>query len=269
LWTREAAYVARLAAAEPPLVTFAGDVAVRFYVGDASLRLALPAAARLATVSRSLGIAVEDEELLLFSTPDELVAYRAARGGNGGDAYGDVSGSKILMVSRPATVLFLPPLKPGGPRRPVQLGTSLPVILGRLHGQVLINSLAAGGAPLPVWLQVGIEAAVAQSIIADNTTALRTLTSLRDLAAVGQLLTPAQFEALAQTGGLNEAQTRLAEAQAVSLVQYFAAQLGTGTLVETLQRLGAGQEFANALQATADTDEATLFSAWSRAVFGV
>lgn len=269
LWGREATSAARLAAAEPPLVTLAGDVVVRFYVGDASLRLALPAAGRLAAVSRGLGIAVDDEELLLFSTPEEMVAYRAARGGDTGAnaIYGDVSGSKILMVSRPATVVFLPPLTPGGTRRPLQIGTSLPILIGRLHGQVLINSLMAG-APVPVWLKVGIESATSQEVMGDNTGTLRTLGALRDLAAVGRLLSPAQYEEIAQTGTLTEAQTALAEAQASAIVQYFVNQLGSGTLVEFMQRVGAGQDVSEALNDTAELDETGLFKAWSNAAFG-
>lgn len=268
LWAQEAAYAARLAAAEPPLVSLMGNVVVRFYQGDVSLRLTLPAAARLAAVSRTLGMAVEDEELLLFGTPEELIAYREARGGGGrGDAYGDVSGSKILMVSRPAAILFLPPLRTGGPRRPVQVGLSTPAIIGRLHGQVLVNRLAAGGTPVPVWMQVGLESIASQAVLADNVDASRILTALRARAATGQLLTPAQFEELAVTGG-NETQTAAAEAQAASLVNFFAARYGAGTLIETLQRLGAGQDFASALDDTAGTDEETIFREWSRAAFG-
>lgn len=269
LWAREATAAARLAAAEPPFVTVAGDVVVRFYQGDASLRLALPTATRLSLVSRALGILVEDEELLLFASPAQLVAYRAARGSEDGSApagiYGDISGSKILMVARPTGILFLPPIRPNGPRRPVQLGSSMPILIGRLHGQVLVNRLAAMGAPVPVWLRVGMESLVAQQVVGETAA---TANLLRAAAATGQLLTPAQFEAVATNGGLTEAQSFMAESQAESVVQFFIAQQGAGTLVETLQRLGAGQDIDNALGDIAGTNQDSLFSAWSKAAFG-
>jgi hypothetical protein len=272
LWVREATAAARLAAAEPPLVTVAGDVVVRFYQGDTSLRLTLPSATRLSLVSRALGILVEDEELLLFATPAQMVAYRAARGSEDGTPpagiYGDVSGSKILMVSRPTGILFLPPLRPNGPRRPVQMGSSMPILIGRLHGQVLVNRLAATGAPVPVWLRVGMESLVAQQVVGETAATASTAGVLRAAAATGQLLTPAQFEAVATNGGLTEAQSLMAENQAESIVQFFLARQGAGTLVETLQRLGAGQEIDNALADAAGINQDALFSAWSKAAFG-
>lgn len=57
--------------------------------------------------------------------------------------------------------------------------------------------------------------------------------------------------------------------QAASLVAFFYARYGAGAVVETLQRLGAGQSIDTALQATTGGGELELFRRWRDARFAV
>ena len=270
LWARDAGRSARLLAFEPPLVSVAGDVVIRHYADDASLRLALPAAALISQSAESLGLAAENEELVLFPSEESLAAYREGLGLTAPDApapggvYGDVAGSRMLMISQPTIRIFLPPLRPGGAVRPFQLGNALPSTVARLHSQVLINSIAADGTPVPTWMQLGL-AGLSDVVVTAGGQAPRLDPNLRIVADVGALLGPADFEQRAENG---ETQTGLADAQALRLMQFFYERFGAGAVGETLQRLGAGQSADAAIRATTRLSEREFFQAWSNAEFG-
>ncbi|HEX8550524.1 MAG TPA: hypothetical protein VF681_03100 [Abditibacteriaceae bacterium] len=275
LWSTEAARSAQLLAVEPPLVTAVGNFLIRHYADDASLRLALPAAAALTQSSQVLGMAAESEELVLFPSPEIYAAYRAALGLGAptapapGGVFGDVVGSRMLMISQPATLIFLPPATPGGPPRPFSLGSALPSAMARLHAQILANSLTADGEVPPAWMLIGL-ANVSDFAVTVQTAGgapTRPDPILRRLAATNALLTPAQFEDVAQTQ--QGAQTGIADAQALRLMQFFYERFGAGAVVETFQRLGSGQTIDEALQETTELSEAEFFSAWANAEFGL
>jgi hypothetical protein len=260
--------IAQVFALEPPLVQQFGigdaAITVRAVASDTSLRLVIPSAQALAN-ARNFGWRGDREEILLFPTPDSFLVYRQALGLNtatvplpaGG--VGDVVGQRILMVAVPA----LPVVQagPNGGTRIVATRNASGNILARLHSYVLLNALDEGGANVPAWLQLGIENLV-NGVIAGDPQFVLAGQSLAQAAQAGGLLTPDQFSLGAE---LNP----LAQAQAAAILTFFYNEHGAGGVVETLQRLGAGQTPDEAVQATTGGDVATLFQNWRTAQFGI
>lgn len=270
-WIASSTRASGLMSVEPPLVTDLesanGDLVVRHFRNDPTLRLALPAAALLARADTLLGWHMDEEEILIFPSDEYYVAYTtAARTGMQEVAFNPLSrranvlGNRIQMVSA-ITLQVL--IDPGPPPRYAQLGTGIPAVLGRLHAQVLMNALTQDGTPPPAWMQLGLMS-LANLVIVSDLRNEPTPNTLRDVAAVGGLLTPRQFE------NVNLANDRagVVEAQARRLMTYFYNRFGSGALVETLQRLGAGETVDEALIATTQMDEAQLFLSWRDAEFG-
>jgi hypothetical protein len=271
-WARDAQRTANLMSVEPPFVTplgnGAGSILLRHYPEDPTLRLALPTGATLSNSVQLFGWRPDDEEILIFTTPAYFQNYRRAAGLTGETVpnplqrFGDIAGNRILMVSQITVQVFLPPATPGGPRRPVQLGTAVPAVIGRLHGEVLVNSLAAGGTPVPGWLRLGLVSLSNQSVVGTALGAGANGALLR-IAAANGLLSPQQFDEV-----INSDVQGVAEAQAQLMMLYFYNRFGAGRVAETLQRLGSGQTVDEALQATTDMTEAQFFVAWRDAEFG-
>jgi hypothetical protein len=272
-WSESATYSSNLMRLEPPLVAPLGaarkDLIMRYYDGDSSIRLAVPAGQLLARSDTTFGWHAEEEEILIFPQERIYTTYRqnAARGAGADLAggYGDVIGNRILMLSQLALPIILPPTAPGRPARPMVLGSAVPAVLGRLHAQVLINSLAQGGTAVPSWMRLGLVTLSNLSVVTETGTVNVDVESLRSYAGAGSLISPAQFRS--GTGGMRIA--GLAETQSARLMMFFYARYGAGSVVETLQRLGAGESVDDALQATTGMDETKFFEAWYAAEFPV
>ncbi|HEX8833124.1 MAG TPA: hypothetical protein VF719_02930, partial [Abditibacteriaceae bacterium] len=272
LWVREAGFAARLVQVEPPLVTPVGNevssMLVRHYADDPSLRLALPSAERLAQSATLFGLRADDEELVLFPTPEIYAAYRGAVGGPRpnapapGNIFGDVVGSRMLMVSQSTQFIILPPAVPGGPPRRMPFGVGVPAAMGRLHAQILINQVAGGGTQVPAWIENGMAALGNRYIVNEGEGAAGDV-NLRPFAAAGGLLSAAQFEAVRGAGDTSG----LADTQSLHMMAFFYERFGAGAVVETLQRLGAGATVDEALAATIELSEAEFFKAWYDAEF--
>lgn len=182
------------------------------------------------------------------------------------------------------------------PAAPLVPGTVSPM-LSRLHARVLVHALAQGGAPVPEWMLIGLAALGEQRSspvinVAPRATrgtlrnsrrgnnsgasveiggrvraaldvaALRR--ELRKLARAGRLLAPDEFAGMPSDVPV----TALVDAQALGLMQFFYRQFGAGRVVETLQRLGAGQAADEALVATTGLTQNEFFAAWQRADLG-
>ena len=261
--------LARLFTFEPPLVTSVGSgdsaVVVRFAADDAAYPVVSAAATQISN-SRLLGWRTDRQEILLFPNEATYAAYRAASGQGGQNvplpsaAAGDVVGSRITMVSIPATVI--PRINPQTGQ--VQIlpprATSLS-LLARLQAYANLAVWFDGGGRVPAWLAIGMENLVANAIGAFPEGAADTQT-LQQFAQAGGLLLPAQFEAL--RGAPND----LAVAQATSLMDFFYRRYGAGAVTETVQRLAAGQSVDNALTATTGQNQIGFFTAWRNAQFG-
>jgi hypothetical protein len=274
-WGESAAYSSNLMRVEPPLVAPLGagrkDLILRYYDGDSSIRLAIPAGQLLTRSDETLGWRAEEEEILIFPQEGVYNTYRQnaaplrGAGPDLGSGYGDVIGNRILMISQLSLPIILPPAGPGQPPRPMVLGSAVPAVLGRLHAHVLINSLAQGGTQVPSWMRLGLVTLSNLSVVAETGTANVNVELLRPYAAAGSLISPAQFRS--GTGGMRV--EGLAETQSARLMMFFYARFGAGRVVETLQRLGAGDSVDDALQATTGLDEAKFFQAWYDAEFPV
>lgn len=258
---------------EPPRVQQFGTgdavITVRAFPGDVALASVLPAVAAF-TRSRT-GWRADREEILIFPTAATFSVYRRALGlgtavvrvPNG--AIGDVVGQRIVMQRLPLQRVLRPNPRTGGTRVVPTSGIAA-TVLARLHTEVLLNVFGQGGTRVPVWLRSGLGNSVVAGItggilIAGNES------SLQSLAATGALLTPAQIAA--QIGQGNSDGAEVARVQAASLVAFFYARYGAGAVVETLQRLGAGQSIDTALQATTGGGELELFRRWRDARFAV
>ncbi|MDF2441605.1 MAG: hypothetical protein JWN98_2589 [Abditibacteriota bacterium] len=271
-WTNSARWVAAMMAVEPPLVTLAGNrsnpIVVRHFANDPALFFAVPTATNLANNAGIFGWRADEEEILIFPTPDYYQAYRRGVGlgesvrPNPLQRFGDITGNRILMVSRNTLPVTLPSLTPGGLPRTTQLATSGPVVLGRLHAQVLVNALTEDGTMAPEWMTMGLIALSSQTTIVELPPATTT-ELLRRLAIAGALRAARQFDNV--TGA--EAQG-YAELQAQRLMTFFYARFGAGSVVETLLRLGSGETIDEALLATTGLDEEQFFVAWRRAELG-
>ncbi len=270
-WRAQANRAAALSAVEPPLVTPLGRgrdvVLLRHYPNDPTLRYALPFGRYLATSTERFGWHAPDEEILIFPAERQLQAYRAAADltnspfPNPLARYGDIQGTRILMVSQAS----IPVILPGGPNQPprvLNLGTSVPAVLSRFHAQILVNSLAQDGAPVPNWLTYGlISLATGDAVTTGNFNAGTPL-ALNQFARAGILLRPRQFDQLLPPGE----QSSAAEAQAGSLMAFFYARFGPGAVAQTLQRLGSGEGIDSALIATTELNEEGFFRTWAQTI---
>lgn len=268
-WSTTLGQIAQVYSLEPPLVQQfgVGDAAitVRAAENDNALRLVVPGATALAN-ARNFGWRGDREEILLFPTPETFIAYRRSLGLNGpsvplpSGAVGDVVGQRMLMVALPSLpIIRRDPVT--GNNRVVSTGNGALNVLARLHSYVLLNALDEGGIQTPAWLQLGIENLV-NVTISNAAQGPQDTQALGQLAQAGGLLTPDQFAAA--RGNPSAA----AQAQAAAIMAYFYNQYGAGSVVETLQRLGAGESVDDALQATTGGDEMTLFTNWRAASFG-
>ena len=267
-WRSQAGRAAALAAVEPPLVTPLGrgreTVLLRHYPNDPTLRYALPFGQYLATSTQRFGWHAPDEEILIFSSERQLQNYRAAADltdtpfPNPLARYGDIQGTRILMVSQASIPVILPG-GPGQPPRVLNLGTSVPAVLSRFHAQILVNALAQDGAPVPNWISYGLISLASSDAV--NTGAFNNGTplGLNRFARAGILLTPRQFDQILPPGE----QSSAAEAQAASLMTFFYARFGPGAVAQTLQRLGSGENINSALDATTQLNEEGFFRTWA------
>jgi hypothetical protein len=273
MWNSAVANSARLTSAEPPLVSQVGtesnSVLLRHFANDPTLRLALPAAQAQARSANTLGWQVPEEEILIFPSADYYEGYRRASGiamlapANPLTQYGDVSGNRILMVSQMSLPIIIP-ATPTQPRRILQVGTATPAVLARLHAHVLVNGLAQGGTFVPEWIQHGLMALSNIQVQSEVVQSSLNGEALGRIAAAGGLLSPEQFRG-APTRTLT---VDLPEAQGTRLMTFFYERYGAGRVVETLQRLGAGQTIDEALEATVGMNESEFFTAWYNAEFG-
>jgi hypothetical protein len=269
-WIDSASRAAQLMSVEPPLVSAVGGTSglvVRHFDNDPTLRLALPAAALLTRADAALGWRLDAEEILIFPSDQYYAAYStAARTANSDIAFNplaqhaNVVGNRILMVSQITLPVLL---SPGPPPRYGQLGVGVPVVLSRLHAQVLINALTQDGARAPAWMQLGLMS-LANFVVMNDDPTEAVPGALFNIARAGGLLTPQQFENV----NLGADQSSFAEVQARSIMRYMYANFGSGAVIETLQRLGSGESIDDALQATTGMNEAQLFLAWRNAAFG-
>jgi hypothetical protein len=268
-WSVTMGQIAQVYSLEPPLIQQfgVGDAAitVRAIENDNALRLVIPGATALAN-AQNFGWRGDNEEILLFPTPETFVAYRRSMGLTGptvplpSGAVGDVIGQRILMVALPALpVIRRDPAT--GNNRVLRLGNDALSVLARLHSFVLLNALDEGGSRVPAWLQLGVENLV-NVAVSNGTQEPNDTNNLNQLVQGGGLLTPSQFAQAQGNPG------SIAQAQAASIMAYFYNQYGAGAVVETLQRLGAGQNIDDALQATTEGDETTLFENWRNNTFG-
>lgn len=271
-WISAATRAGELALVEPPLVTPIGGgnktILLRHFPDDPTLRLALPTGALLARADNILGWGVDTEEILIFPNDQYYAAYsQAARLGSRQVAFsplanrGNAIDERILMVSQ-ITVPVL--IDPGPPPRFAQLGAAVPAIIGRLHAQVLLNAVTQDGGHVPEWMQLGLMSisniAVA-STLGNNQPMPE---ALAQRALVGGLLSPDQFSNV----NIGADKAGMVEAQARRLMLFFYEAFGTGAVVETLQRIGAGQDVDEALEATTELNENEFFQAWYQADFG-
>jgi hypothetical protein len=286
-WTRAAAANAALLQREPPSVNVIGDrdngLLVRFYQGDTAMSQALPTIQALSAATAQFGWRVPNEEVVLFPTGNQYLAYRQQLNMRGQTVpgrigrLGDVVGSRILTSSGALVPSYLPPLSSGGlpsqtqiyglPTLPSAGGTeqavwAIPAVLGRLHAYVYMDALAQGGTPVPAWMQLGLAGMSSRYVMLESGESTTPLEDLSTVAAVGGLLTPAQFP-----GALLGQTTVIAETQAMRLMMFFYARFGAGHVVETLQRLGSGQSVDEALTATTGLTEQQFFVAWRNAEF--
>ena len=246
-------------ALEPPLSVVVGNgaaaVTIRYFDGDDSAPLMRLAAADLAR-SELFGGAMEGQEILLFPSPQTYQRYRIAAGLNQqrmplqADFLGDVVDGRILMVS-------LPTGRPIGisPNDP-QFYSSSTDLLAHFETYALLDYyIGDGNGRLPSWMLLGI------SPRADLTFVAQYDQELRRYAATGNLMAPRQFDSQLGPSSL------LALAQSTSLMNYFYARFGVGNVVETMQRIGAGQTVDDALTATTGLTELGFFREWRNAQF--
>lgn len=272
-WTVSARSAANMMSVEPPLVTLAGNpgnaIIVRHFPNDPALLFAVPTATTLANNASLFGWRADEEEILMFPTANYFQAYRQSAGldervrSNPLQRFGDIIGSRILIVSQSSQPVTLPSLTLGGAPRVSPFGVSVPDVLGRLHAQVLVNALTEDGGMAPEWMRFGVVALSNQTTNIELPPATTT-EFLRRLAIANALRTARQFDNVAGGG---EAEG-IAEVQAQRMMAFFYARFGAGRVVETLQRLGSGESIDDALLATIDLNEEQFFQAWRKAELG-
>jgi len=281
-WSASSGFAANIMSVEPPLTEPLGNNAdsglvLRHFPNDPTLRLAVPAGQLITRSSDALGWHADEEELLIFPTPEYYAAYRRAAGlgnqsvPNPAGSFGDIVGSRMMMISQASLPVILPSAGPGQPPRAVQMGTSVAPVVARMHGYVLINALAEGGTQVPDWMQlglVGLDDSKVSGALSGAGGAVDPLFGLRQYAGAGRLLSADQFRGISMATGGNGPISGLAEAQGMAMMAYFYDRFGAGYVVETLQRLGAGQSVDDALNATTGMDEQGFFRAWYNATFG-
>ncbi|MDQ3815052.1 MAG: hypothetical protein M3347_14060, partial [Armatimonadota bacterium] len=274
-WGGSATFAAAIMNVEPPRVAPIGGtqsgVVVRHFSDDPSLRLTLPTGALLARAGNAVGWRADEEEILTFPTAEYYVAYRRAAGLTQQQVpspvgeFGDVIGTRIMMVSQFTLPVFLPPQQPGGQPRLVQFGTAVPAVLARMHAYILVNVLADGGTPPPDWMSLGLASLINLKVISEISNLGEQMQVLQQTAEAGGLLRPGQFRGAAT----REDTAGIAEAQAASMMSFFYNRFGAGPVVEAFQRLGAGESVDDALLATTGFNEQQFFEAWYRAQFGM
>lgn len=270
-WIAAATRAGELTLAEPPLVTPIGGanrvVLLRHFPDDPTLRTALPTGALLAQADEFLGANLDVEEILIFPNDRYYQQYsQAAHIGSNQVTFspladrGNVIGNRILMVSQ-ITVPVL--LSPGPPPIYAPLGQAVPAVIARLHAQVLLHAIAQDGAQVPAWMQLGLMSlsniAVTSRLGNDSVS-----DALSKTVQVNGLLAPEQFENV----NLGADKTGLPEEQARRLMLFFYARFGAGAVIETLQRIGSGQDAEDALIATTELGQTEFFIAWRDAEFG-
>lgn len=272
-WAKLANQASIVTAIEPPVATFSGEngsgVIIRHFSDDPTLRLALPSIQRLQSLAGQFGWIAPGEEVLVFPNEAALTTYANRLGpleagetplASAFGRFGRVLGNRILMVSQPSQPIILP----GTPPRVIQTGTAAAAIVGRLHGELLLNALTDDGSPAPVWMRLGMMNLASDAVTLENNTDQRPDQQLIRAGQANQLLSPNQFNA----GALNKQTSDLADVESKSLMSYFYQQFGPGAVMETAQRLGSGQDIDQALQATTQMSEAEFFTAWYNAILG-
>ncbi|MBV9468579.1 MAG: hypothetical protein JOZ57_04990, partial [Abitibacteriaceae bacterium] len=193
-------------------------------------------------------------------------------------SYGDVVGERILMSDGKLEDALHPRGPMPGIVNNVEIGsliysasTLYPTTLGRMHTYVLLNKLAGGGTAPPDWMQLGMAAQAAYSVMRDcglnlpetgfsDREVLPPVLATR-MVAFG-ILNPAQFRGIVWNPKWDPSPASLAEPQAILMMEFFYGRFGAGAVVETLQRLGAGQTVDDALAATTGLNEVQFFQAW-------
>lgn len=272
-WAKQAHQAGIVTALEPPIATLSGrngsGVVIRHFSDDPTLRLALPSIQKLQTLAGEFGWIAPGEEVLVFPNEAALATYANRLGplepgerplASAFGRYGRVLGNRILMVSQPSQPIVLP----GTPPRVIQTGTAAAAIVGRLHGELLLNALAEDGTPVPVWMRLGMMNLASDAVTMENNGNQRPDQDLIRAGQTNQLLSPDQFN----SGALNKATSDLADSESRSLMTYFYQVFGPGAVMETAQRLGSGQDIDEALQATTQMNEEEFFTSWYQAVLG-
>jgi hypothetical protein len=272
-WAKQASQAATTTALEPPVATLSGQngsgVIIRHFSDDPTLRLALPSIQKLQSLAGEFGWIAPEEEVLVFPNEAALSAYASHLGplqsgerplASAFGRYGRVLGNRILMVSQPSQPIVLP----GTPPRVIQTGTAAAAIVGRLHGELLLNALTEDGTPAPVWMRLGMMNLASDAVTVENNGDQRPDQELIRAGQTNQLLSPDQFNARA----INSTTSDLADLESKSLMRYFYQQFGAGAVMETAQRLGSGEDIDQALQATTQMNEEEFFTAWYNAILG-
>jgi hypothetical protein len=272
-WAKLANQASVVTAIEPPVTTLTArngsGVVIRHFSDDPTLRLALPSIQKLQSLAGQFGWIAPDEEVLVFPNESALAAYAARLGplqpgetplASSFGRYGRVLGNRILMVSQPSQPIIIP----GTPPRVIQTGTAAAAIVGRLHGELLLNALDEDGTPAPNWMRLGMMVLASDAVTVEGNDNPRPSQDLIRAGQANQLLSPDQFN----NQSTNNNTSGLAELEAQSLMQYFYQQFGPGAVMETAQRLGSGEDIDEALQATTQMNEADFFTSWYQAVLG-
>ncbi|MEO6907095.1 MAG: hypothetical protein ABI210_04320 [Abditibacteriaceae bacterium] len=273
-WAIQANKAATVTALEPPVVTVIGSdgngAVIRHFSDDPTLRLALPSIQKLQSLAGQFGWVVPGEEVLVFPNEAALSAYADRLGplepserplASAFGRYGRVLGNRILMVSQPSQPIILPGVG-NIPQRVIQTGTAAAAIVGRLHGELLLNALTEDGTSAPVWMRLGIMNLASDAVTVEDNANQRPDQDLVKAGQANQLLSPDQFNA----GVANNNTSSLADLQSRSLMSYFYQQFGSGAVMETAQRLGSGEDIDQALQATTQMNESGFFAAWYKAL---
>jgi hypothetical protein len=267
-WGLKFGQISQVFALEPPFVLQYGtgdsSIIVRGFQNDPALqRVALGVEA--VAGARNVGWRGDREEVVIFPTGEAFTNYRTALGLQGptvpmpAGLTGDVLGQRIIMLGVPATVVQTDP-QTGGTI--VLGGNSTYDVFARLHSYVLLNALDEGGVGIPNYLQLGLENLIART--ASGNLLGIDYGPLTQFAQAGGLLTPEQFA----TPETDLMRYQIAQLQASAMLTYFYNEFGPGAVVETLQRLGAGQQIDEALTETTELNQLGLFQSWRNAQFG-
>ena len=195
---------------------------------------------------------------------------------NAPDALGNVRGQQMLLTA-PLTLpngdkIAKDTLGDDLPFVTAAIGTATPSIAGWMHAQVLINALAEGGTPTPLWMREGLGALSAwETLRATNLPQIETASEGAARAYLAQqttFLLPRDFALLAQKVNTGSQLDSVATAQSMRMMRFFYDRFGSGAVVETLQRLGAGQNIDAALNTTTGLNQNAFFAAWRAAESG-